>query len=219
MALKTETRDVTGFTEVAIRGMGDATLIQGDAEGLVIEADEALLPRIKSEVRGGRLVLGLDMAWWEWLTWWFTWLTLPHQVRYTVRLRNFAGASIAGSGKVISAQLQGGACRFSISGSGRIAVDRLAAESVETRISGSGYIAIAGRAQQQALRISGSGRIDNEDLETETTEIHISGSGRAAVNATKTLDVNISGSGSVFYRGRPQVQQHISGSGRVGAAG
>lgn len=218
MAVITETRDVSGFTEVALQGLGDATLIQGDEEGLVIEADESIISRIGSEVRGNRLVLGLDLAWWEWLTWWFTWIFTPNrQVRYIVRLRDFSGASISGSGKILAATLCGTTCRFAISGSGKVIVDRLEADTVDTRISGSGDISMVGRVGRQLLHVSGSGSVQNSDLETADTEIHISGSGKASVNATRRLDVDISGSGSVFYRGQPQVSQHISGSGRVGA--
>jgi hypothetical protein len=219
MARKTEARDVSGFSEVALRGFGDATIIQGDHEGLVIEADEEILPRISNEVRGETLVLGVDLAWWEWLTWWFTWMFVPDKsVRYTVTLCDFSGASISGSGKVVADELQGEACRFSISGSGKVVIGRLTAQSVDTRISGSGDIRMAGRAEKQQIHISGAGSVQNSDLETGDTDIHISGSGKASVNATRTLDVNISGSGSVFYRGQPQTRQHISGSGRVGAS-
>lgn len=218
MALKKETRDAAGFSEIAVRGFGEATLIQGDTEEVIVEADEAIISRIRTEVRGGRLELGLDLAWWEYLTWWLTWLTMPNrQVRYTIRLCNFTGASISGSGKILSDGLHGSACTFAISGSGKVVIDRLDADTVETRISGSGDVRIAGHANRQALRISGAGSVQNSDLETAETDIHISGSGRASVNATTTLGVNISGSGSVFYRGQPQVRQHVSGSGRVGA--
>lgn len=218
MAVMTETRAVSGFSEVALQGLGDAILIQGNEEGVVIEADESIISRIGSEVRGNRLVLRIDLAWWEWLTWWFTWIFIANkQVRYTVKLRDFSGASISGSGKVRAATLCGTTCRFGISGSGKVIVDRLEADAVETRISGSGDISMAGRAEKQALHISGSGSVQNSDLETADTEVHISGSGKASVNATRRLDVSISGSGSVFYRGQPQVSQHISGSGRVGS--
>ncbi len=219
MALRTETREVSGFSEVAVRGMGEATIVQGDAEGLVIEADETIITRIKSEVRGDRLILGLDLAWWEWFTWWLTWLTMPNkQVRYTVRLRNFTGASISGSGKILAGELRAAACRLGISGSGKVAIEQLTVQAVDLRISGSGDVVMAGHAEKQAVHISGAGSVQTSDLATTDTEIHISGSGKASVNAAKTLTVNISGSGSVFYRGQPQVRQHISGSGRVGAA-
>lgn len=219
MAVMTETRDVSGFSEVVVQGLGDATIIQGDEEGLVIEADEAIISRIGSEVRGNRLVLGLDLAWWEWLTWWFTWIFMPNKlVTYTIRLREFSGASISGSGTIEADELRAQSCRFGISGSGKVEIGCLEADSVDTRISGTGNIMMAGRARRQAIHISGSGSVQNSDLVTADTDIHISGSGKASVNATQSLGVNISGSGSVFYRGQPQMSQHISGSGRIGAA-
>jgi hypothetical protein len=219
MALMTETRDVSGFSEIAIQGFGDATLIQGDEEGLVVEADESIIARIRSEVRGGRLVLGLDLAWWEWPTWWFTWLFAPNkQACYTIRLRDFKGASISGSGKIMAGALSGSTCRFDVSGSGKVVIDHLTADVVDTHVSGSGDITMAGRVERQAIRISGSGFVKNSELETLDTDISISGSGKASVNATRTLGVDVSGSGSVFYRGQPHVNQHVSGSGRVGAA-
>jgi hypothetical protein len=218
MAVTTEKRDVSGFSEIALQGFGDATIIQGDEEGLLVEADETIISRFGSEVRDGRLVLKLDLAWWEWFTWWFTWIFMENRrVCYTIYLRDFSGASISGSGKVLAGELHGRACRFSISGSGKIAIDRLTAESLDTRISGAGDVTIAGVAQKQGVHISGSGSVKNSDLETAETDIHISGSGKASVNATEKLGVSISGSGSVFYRGQPRVSQNISGSGRVGA--
>jgi hypothetical protein len=219
MAVKTETRDVSGFNEVVLRGFGDATLIQGDKEGLTIEADEEILSRIGSEVRGSKLVLGLNLEWWEWLTWWFSWLFMANKdVRYTIRLRDFSGASISGSGKILAGDLCATTCQFGISGSGNVLIERLTAEAVDAHISGSGNIKIGGQATKQQLHISGSGSVQNSELETLDTDINISGSGKASVNATRNLGVNISGSGSVFYRGQPKVRQNISGSGRVGAA-
>jgi len=61
MAIKTETRPVNSFNRVSVQNYGDVVLEQGDLEGLVIEADEEILPRIKSNVRDGRLILGFDL--------------------------------------------------------------------------------------------------------------------------------------------------------------
>lgn len=219
MAVKTETRDVSGFNEVVLRGFGDATIIQGDEEGLTIEADEEILARLGSEVHGTRLVLGLNLEWWEWLTWWFSWLFMANkEVRYTIQLRDFAGASISGSGKILADELRGASCRFSISGSGNVGIEHLDAGAVETHISGSGNVKMGGRAERQRIQISGAGSVQNSELETQDTEVRISGSGKASVNAARNLGVDISGSGSVFYRGQPKVRQSISGSGRVGVA-
>lgn len=219
MAVKTETRAVSGFDEVVLRGFGNATIIQGDDEGLTIEADEEILSRLASDVRGNKLVLGLNLEWWEWLTCWFNWVFMSDkEVRYTIRLRDFAGARISGSGKIRADDLHSSTCRFRISGAGEVVIHQLTADAVETHISGSGNIRIAGRAQTQQIRISGPGSVQNSELETLDTDIYISGSGKASVNATRNLEVGISGSGSVFYRGRPQIRKSISGAGRVGAA-
>ena len=67
MAIVKESRQVQDFEEVAMEGHGDLVIVQGDAETLEIEADEEILPKLKTEVRGRRLVLGYR-NWWDWLT-------------------------------------------------------------------------------------------------------------------------------------------------------
>ena len=53
-----ETRQLTHFDRVTIFGSGHLTVVQGEQEGLTIQADDNLLPYIKSEVAGGSLKLG-----------------------------------------------------------------------------------------------------------------------------------------------------------------
>ena len=92
MAIKSETRPVSGFDRLSVRYYGDVVLEQGDTEGLVIEADEELLPRIKSEVREGQLTIGFDVQWWEWLTEWMKLSGLTDKkIRYKIQyLRQLA---------------------------------------------------------------------------------------------------------------------------------
>jgi hypothetical protein len=216
MATISETRDVTGFSEVQVSGWGEAIIEQGDTESLVIEADEELMPKLSSEVRAGRLVLGFRMEWWEWITFWWSWLFMQEkEVVYRVTLREFTSADVSGAGTIRAGALRAADCRFGISGSGKIEVDALQCDAVELRISGSGNVTMAGAAASQDVRISGSGNVKNVDLATERTHITISGSGSATISAAEALDVEISGSGSVRYRGQPRVTQHISGAGSV----
>jgi hypothetical protein len=49
----TESRDVAGFNEIALGGIGTGIVTQGDEEALTIEAEDNLLPPIGSEVREG----------------------------------------------------------------------------------------------------------------------------------------------------------------------
>ena len=208
MAVTTETRDVRNFNEIALQGRGVLILEQGAVESLVIEADEAVMPHVKAEVEGSRLVLGME-HWWDHLLHPFAML------RFRVSAVTVSHVAISGNGSVKAETLQAEDLRLDVSGSGEVAVPKLTARTVSLGINGSGKMMLAGQADRLAVRISGSGNVKTGELVTQATEIHISGSGDVKVNAAQTLDVHISGSGSVRYLGQPQVSQHISGSGSI----
>ena len=45
-------------------------------------------------------MLGLDLAWWEWLTWWFTWIFMPNkQVQLHDQAVRFRGREHLGQWK------------------------------------------------------------------------------------------------------------------------
>jgi Putative auto-transporter adhesin, head GIN domain len=196
MALKSESRSVEGFSEVTLLGHGDLVVHQGSPDGLAIEADESLLQRIESDVRGGRLYLGFRMPWYEWMTWWIGWLFLSHKgLRYNLTATTVEGLFLTGSGSIKAGDLDTG--------------------SLEAGITGSGTIQCSGKAGRLEARVTGSGEIDTRGLDTGAASVHISGSGAVMVKARDTLDVRITGSGEVRYIGTPRVSTNISGSGRV----
>lgn len=209
MAIVKESRSVQDFDQVAMEGHGELIIAQGDQEALEIEADEDLLPKIKSEVENGRLVLGVH-------NWWDRILPPWGPIRYTLSMKSIRGITVSGSGSVAASEIQTDRCHLTLSGSGRAALARLTAEAAEYHISGSGRVEVGGGAvSRQEIRISGSGHLDALSVACENAAVHISGSGNVALQAEKTLDVHISGSGDIQYTGQPAVSQHVSGSGRV----
>src|SRR5512136_2425412 len=52
-----ETRPVSGFTSVSVTCAGEVQITQGNADALVIEAEDNVLPLLVSEVHGSQLVL------------------------------------------------------------------------------------------------------------------------------------------------------------------
>jgi hypothetical protein len=208
MATITETRQAQGFSEIVVEGRGELILEQGDTESVVIEADETVMPHVKAEVEGGRLVLGFE-HWWDHL------LHPFESPRFRVSAVKVHRVAISGSGSVQAGALQTDDLSLDISGSGEMAFPQLTARAVALGISGGGRMAAAGVADSVAMRISGSGNVQTGDLVTQTAEVRISGSGSVKVNAAQTLDVHISGAGSVVYAGQPRVSQRISGSGSV----
>jgi hypothetical protein len=216
MAIKSETRPVRGFDRVSVQYYGDVVLEQGETEGLVIDADEELLSRIKSEVRDGTLTLGFDVQWWEWLTEWIKLSSLnDKKIRYKINMRQISGISLSGSVDLQAAQIKTEECAISISGSAKVQIGQFEGVKLANTISGSGTIELAGSAQRHTLHVSGSGTIKAADFVTQEADIHISGSAKAFVKVAQILNVHISGAGDVQYSGQPQVRQHISGVGRV----
>ena len=184
--VRSESRTVQGFDQVVLTGSGELTITQGGAESLTIEAEDNILPLLRSDVSGGRLTLGgKDNAGFS--------ATQP--IRYKLAVKDLRAVSVSGSGDATAAQLK----------TDRFTVD----------ISGSGSLSVAGSADLQKVTISGSGAYNAPDFATKETQITISGSGHAVVKASDRLDATVSGSGEALYVGAPQVTSHVSGSGSV----
>jgi hypothetical protein len=216
---RSETRELQDVRRVVLAGWGDLA-VELDPHGperVTIEADEAMLPRLTSRVKGGRLRLGLDLAWWEWLTWWIEWLFVADRsVRYELSVRQLEGLSIAGAGSLAAGRVEAERLALRISGSGRMRVGEVHVPSLATAIGGSGDVELAaGTVDRHEVRISGSGSLRAGGVQTQTTTVSISGSGSAEVDARQKLDVQIAGSGAVAYRGQPELAQQVTGSGRV----
>lgn len=224
MATVTETRTVTGFTTVVMRGWGDLAIgQQRSAAGpgtLAIQADEAVMPRILGEVRGNRLVLGFSMPWYDWIWWGWYWLfAADKRIRFTLEARGVEELKISGAGHVSSQRLEGERLLLAVSGAGRIRLAGVAVKQLETRLSGAADVELAGTADRHDARISGAGSIRARGLVTTRSSVAISGAGSCAVKANDELDARISGAGSVTYDGNPRVTQQVSGAGSVRKAG
>jgi hypothetical protein len=220
MATTTDTRELTGFRTVALRGYGDLSIHQArGATGpstLKIEADEDVLPRILAEVRGDRLVLGFSLPWYDWIWWWWQWIfTADKRVRFTLDARGVEELRISGAGRVTSDRLEGDRLELSVAGAGRINLHGIAVKSLETRLSGAADVELAGTAERHVAKISGAGSIRARSLAVSRAEAVISGAGNCTVNAKDELEARISGAGSVVYEGTPRVSQRVSGAGSV----
>ena len=202
--LATEEREVSGFDRIVLNGSGNVIVTQGDEESLTVEAEDNLLPYIKTEVDGTTLRLSprpLGML--------FFWPT--KSITYRITVKSLEGMSINGSGSFTAETLETDSLDARISGSGRISVEKLEADRVSVAISGSGTTILSGQAETQALSISGSGRLLHGSLESDSVKVSIAGSGRAEVWAEDNLKVTVSGSGTVIYAGSPEVDQRVSG--------
>jgi hypothetical protein len=204
---KTESRAVSGFTQVALEGSGTLSLRQGDSESLTVTADDNLLADVQTTVSGGRLTLSQHG---------FTLYFPRTPVRYDLTVKDLTALEISGSGNATATSLHTTDLRLEISGSGSLTLSGLSLTTLDASISGSGNVTVSGQAQHQTVTVSGSGTYRGRDLASTTARVDVSGSGDVAVQVSSSLDVSISGSGNVTYTGNPAtVSQQISGSGTI----
>ena len=181
-----ESRDVSGITALEFGEDGDLLVEQTGTESLTITADDNLLPYLKSEVRGGRLIIGNRDG-----------INLRPSTTIVVKLtvRNLNAISLSGDGTIDARGINSDQLRISVSGDGRIEA--------------------AGNAETQEIKVSGDGSYAAEQLTSKVARVQISGDGKAVLAVTEKLDASISGDGSVEYTGNPAVTQNISGDGSV----
>lgn len=206
--IETQERIVLDFNEIALSGWGNVTIRQGDSEALTVEAEDNILPRIRTEVRGGRLVIENEQAW----PWGLFRPSKP--VNIYVTAKNIGKLSVSGAGTIISQSIKTDALDVGISGAGKVDIS-VETETVESRISGAGQFVLSGSAKRQRVEISGAGKYEAGQLKSEEAVIEVSGAGSATVDAASSLDVEISGAGKVNYIGEPRITQRISGAGAI----
>jgi hypothetical protein len=181
-----EARDVSGFNEVELKGVGNLSLEQTGSESLTVEAEEDVLPKIRTEVENKRLIISPERN---------TSINTTKPINYKLTVKDLNTLKVSGSGNVEAKDIN---------------TDELA-----VTIGGAGDVEIRGSADSQEVEISGSGEYRAGDLESKEATIDVRGSGLATVNVSDELEADVSGSGSVEYIGDPMVQQEVSGAGEV----
>jgi hypothetical protein len=185
----TETRDVTGFSEIVVGGSGVVTVDVTGTESVSIEAEDNIMPYLETTVTNGRLVLDASRS-----------ISPTVDIVYTITAATLEGVDVSGSAAVEATGIDTTDFSVDISGSGDVGAEG----------------ALDGLL---SLSISGSGVFDGESLTSPEGSVDISGSGDAVVNVTDSLSVSVSGSGNVEYLGSPDVDEDISGSGNVDQRG
>lgn len=206
--MRTETRSVAGFSEVAVGGPFEVEITPNADFGLIIEADENLLNYIHVDKEGDRLKVKVRNG---------VNLRSKKGIKLRIALPELTAVSFAGSGnmKVNGVVQTNDKLKIDIAGSGNVTAE-VDCPEVDADITGSGTIQLTGRTRSVDLSIAGSGDYKAEQLLSENTKVSVAGSGSAWVYASAVLEASIAGSGDVYYRGNPaDVKRNIAGSGEV----
>jgi hypothetical protein len=199
-------RGVAGFTKVIVNGPLDMRITAGDADRVVVRADDNIAPLVDTSVLGTTLVVGLKSG--------ASYRTRT-KMQIQVQAARLQGVTMRGSGEIRVDRVDSDIFEATVQGSGDVVVDSLRADTVAVSIAGNGDIRAKGTAGTLGVVIDGNGDVHFADLVARTVAVAIRGNGDARVHATEELQVSIGGSGDVRFRGSPKITKAISGSGSV----
>ncbi|WP_262692968.1 head GIN domain-containing protein [Kordiimonas aestuarii] len=176
---KTETREVSTFTRIQVKGGIELDLTAGKDQKVTIEAYEGDMRDIKTYVRGDTLVIDLDdddddnnMSFHS------------EDVNVTISMKMLEELEVLGA---VDADLRG-----------------IDSKELTIDIKGAADLEAEGTCGSLRLEIKGAGDVDTEELRCEDVEVSVRGVGEAKVFASESVDANVSGIGSITVYGEPK---------------
>lgn len=207
-----ESREVSGFSAIEISYPAEVFVRQGTNESLEIEAEDNLLPNLRTEVRGGTLEVFYRREQNKHVN-----PTKP--VKITIVVKDLNDVQFTSAGELTIEALKSDNLEVSLSGAGNLNLDDVQLKDLQVSLSGAGSMNASGTADDLDISISGFGDFEGADLHSQDARASISGAGSATVWVDNSLDAQISGAGSISYYGDASVNRQISGVGGINHVG
>ncbi|HEX2994567.1 MAG TPA: DUF2807 domain-containing protein [Anaerolineales bacterium] len=208
----TETREVSGFHAIEVDYPAQVFVKPGVKESLKIEADDNVMPELKTEVRNGVLKISFKRPNPRYVN-----PTEP--VKITVVVKELDDVEFTSAGELIIDDIESDELDVSISGAGNLELNEIQTQSLHVSLSGAGSMSASGETDKLDVNISGLGDFKGRQLHSQDALVSISGAGSATVWTDDNLTAQVSGAGSVDYYGSPDVNKQISGLGGVNHKG
>jgi hypothetical protein len=196
--VKQESREVPEFTSVEVGSAISATVRVGPRAPIVLEGDDNLLPLITTEVRDGRLVVGVQSG---------QNLRPSRPITVTITTPELSGVAATGAAKLDA--LAAPAKRFTIdaSGAANVTVREVDSETVTIDVSGATRVTLAGKANSATFDVSGASNLKAAGLTAESVEVDVSGASHVELGATAAVKGELSGASNLRVVGSPSVRQ------------
>jgi hypothetical protein len=211
-----ETRIFSGLTGVHQKGVGVMLITQGDKDELRIEADPEIRSRIITEVKDGVLVIRHDHDFMDWM---ILWTKSLDPLRFFLTMKDVRYIKLSGAGTIKVPSVKGDTLEMINSGAGSQSIENLDVRTFKGELSGAGSMDLAGKVDEQVIKLSGAGSFNGARLDSRDAEVKLSGVGSASVWVKESLAVNLSGLGSIDYYGEPQVTEKKTGLGSLKSLG
>ncbi len=189
-----ETRNVGPITSIEIIGAMQARVSPGETPSLQIEADDNILPLIKTEVRNGRLVARVE----------FQGSINPSKpIALTVTTPTLNGIAAHGASKIDATATPGEQFAIEVSGASEVRVDAIDVSTLVVDISGAGKAQVSGQANTVTLSNSGASNLDATQLKSESAKVNLSGASTAEVVVSSSITGDLSGASRLRVHGNP----------------
>ncbi|MDA3891034.1 MAG: DUF2807 domain-containing protein [Salinivirgaceae bacterium] len=193
---KTEIRNVTGFSGVAVGESIQVELTYGEKEFVEVTANEDYIERVATEIKGDNLNIYIKGN--NWNGW-----NKPIIVKVTAstikEIKASSSSSLISQNLIESENLS-----LTVSSSAHIKV-AVKANHVSCKASSSGSIRMKGSTENFNVHASSSSDVDADELKALKVDANVSSSARVSVHAENEIIANASSSGSIKYSGSPKI--------------
>ncbi|HKS57096.1 MAG TPA: DUF2807 domain-containing protein [Steroidobacteraceae bacterium] len=186
---RTETRDVTAFDAIDMRGAARLEITVGQPESLVLEGRAASIERVETSVRHNTLYIESKPR---------DWFMSSNRRRITVKISvpRLESLQVEGGNDVRLTGFDGGDSRI--------------------QASGAAHIFAEGRLAELTVRMAGAGHGDFSRLVADQAKVTVEGVGSVIVHPKDTLDATMNGVGAILYTGSPrEVSTRMNGLGTI----
>ena len=203
-----EERQVSGIEGISIGSSMNLIIEQAGSESVRIEAPEAIIPYITTEMADGELVIGLKPSGF------INFRSINCYV--SVKDLNAIRVSSSATVKCDNLNTENLLIEMASSSKGSLTVN---VTNLDLRIASSANLTIAGKADSQNTEVSSSGNLGAFNLASKDCKIVVQSSGSANINVSDNLDVKVNSSAKVNYKGNPKVNSDVSSSGSLNKVG
>jgi len=201
-----EIRSVSAFEGVSLDGIGTVEVSPGSSEALIVEAEDNILPYLRTRVAGRDLVISKDPS---------VNLQPRRSIVFHVTVRSVDHIALIGAGNIRCSGLSGSRLTLSTIGVGDIDCSNLALQSLAVEVTGVGAIRTSGTVDTQEITLAGVGSYGGRDLQSATADVKLLSVGSATVRVSDLLIARVIGSGCVHYIGSPQLDTVVTGTGCI----
>jgi len=199
--VKTEIRDLKGYTKVVAQGRFQLILSQGDEEGIRIETDENLINLFQTRMDGKTLfvIMMADVKKYKELNVYVSikdieQLTLLNEISVkTDKLIHFSDVSILASGM------------------SKVEME-LFSSRLTVELTDGSYTYLKGYTERFLVRAHDETELNAFDLQADFCYIKSSGLTEVMINAEKELSLMVTGESNVYYIGEPTIKERIFSS-------